>query len=457
MMRKRIIPAVLLFLISIIAFVSCNDSVSVSAPVEVEKGPITSILQEDYGTREYLINKLRLYSIYNDYERTESTIKADISSYLNTFHGSSDGTKALPDYMEPEMILMESFPVTEDGSIRLEVYDIIDQNDNRCFIIIPTDKRIGDFLYLSDGGSWETAKDVEIIQEMLKSMLLYSKDVIELSNSLETTSGTKSISIKSHITVEDNTSVTIPTVNWSQEHDFNDAIEAFYGKNYPVGCGAVGIGIIMAHWKQPAQFIDIDFYQGDNSKVTLSALKSKWNVLSTWNGQYDWNSILAENEYGRYQRAALLLDIADACDSIYSLEGTGTYIDSYVACFDHFGFNWEYYENAVKDETTIFPLVKSLENNRPVLMSGYGIKGGKTVGHTFVIDGAEMTTETRKQYSIDEDSFSYMNLTEIQSLKYHANLGWYDVNQNGWYNPDSVASEYGFSCEFCFIDIYPKD
>ncbi len=173
--------------------------------------------------------------------------------------------------------------------------------------------------------------------------------------------------------------------------------------------------------------------------------------MSSWDGYYNWDGILAatQPEYIR-QRAAFLLDVADACSSVYKPEATGTYHEYYAVCLNHFGYTYDYYRNAVDNNTTIFALVDSVENGMPVLVSGYSGKEG----HTFVVDGVDMTTSVRKWYSIDEDSFSSEDVTSIQSLKYHANLGW-NGDQNGWYSPDAVTVKYKFPCEFIYLNIHP--
>lgn len=450
-MRIRKISAVLLIILSIFTLVACNADVKASTPVKVDDGSIASMLKEDYGTREALKNELTLYSIYNDYERSDSSIKTDIVSYLDAFHGPEDNTKGLSDGRNINLVLMDSFPVTEDGSIRLEVYDIMDQDSgNSCFIIIPTDRRIADFLYLSDGGSWEQAKEIEIIRLMLNSMILYSRDVMQLADSLDAEQNmTKSITLDSHKTEIKVNKKEIETVNWAQNNSFNDAIEHYYHHDYLVGCGAVAVATVMAHWQYPASFIDIDFAGPDNT-ATLSVLKSRWLALSSWNGVYDWNKIVSGENPN--QRAALLLDVADACSSDYGLEGTGTSYNSYAVCLNHFGYTYKKLTNAYDNIDHMFEVIASVENNMPVLSSGYV----GTSGHTFVIDGAELTTVYRMRYEIDADSFSAEKLTESQIIKYHANLGW-GGPENAWYLPDAVSESYGFPCEFLYINIAPAN
>ena len=417
---------------------------------------ITSKISYNYGSDLALYDSLLDFSVFNDYLRTEEDLENDIRAFIKSFNGLKNVDGFTFDNVENIQI---------NQNIRLCIYNVFyTDSEKKFFIIIPNDRRIGDVLFISDDSIWEELKDNDGIKELILGFTEYSEKVLsewdkisyeEISNQKNKyTSMSKDITLDSSVYreygnwVQYGSDTFIKTEDWVQSSFYNDAIEKVYNTNgYLVGCGPLAIGLIMNYWKYPEAFVDIS-----GKKANLSLLKSVWPEYNDWNGYYDWDSI--NNGTNHFQTAALLLDVAEQCNTSYSVSGSGIFLEDISRCLDFFNFSYEEVDNPKNSLAGILSITSSIENEMPVICT--------SKSHVFIIDGSKLMLRdcVFRRYTIGVESVTYepVTVTEQQSLYYHVNMGWGSDAQTGgmgWYNPSAVVG--GHSCNHAFCNIKPAN
>lgn len=164
------------------------------------------------------------------------------------------------------------------------------------------------------------------------------------------------------------------------------------GDRAPAGCVATAMAQIMKYWDNPTTGTGSRTYSSSTLGGTLSA-----NFGTT---TYDWANMpntLNQNSTSVQKNAisTLMYQCGVAVNMDYDVDGSGSYVISYgdpnQACSENALKNYFGYKNTIKgyprtdfqDSTWIKMLKFEIDNERPILYTGYGQVGG----HAFVFDG----------------------------------------------------------------------
>lgn len=137
-------------------------------------------------------------------------------------------------------------------------------------------------------------------------------------------------------------------ITWGQSWGFNQSYPFVSKEQAPAGCGPVAAGQIMRYHEWPATFNWSDMPYNQATKTTSD----------------------------------FLLQIAEAANASYTLDGTGVTIDNINSAFKKFGYK----TSGVKKLESIDPLSNSAST--PVYVRGEGLdKNNKIARHAFVACG----------------------------------------------------------------------
>ena len=348
----------------------------------------------------------------------------------------------------------------------MNIYDVANNDTGEnCFIIIPNDKRFGDVLFISDSGTWDEAKDNEIMQVIVESMIKRIQETMEIWNDLseeeieeqrDKYGISKDITYYSKIHKEygawgsKETNI-IATKNFAQDGIYNDVIEKIKGTGMIAGCGPIAVSIALTSLKLPESFVE---YTENGKEATLSKIKAVWPSASSWNGKYDWNAI--QNGTNNFQTAALIFDVFENMEARIVSGGVGTTNYDTKRVLDNFGLSYDFSDTDSKNIGIHLNIISSIENKCPVIVAGH-IPSKPGYGHAFVLDGGKIMSRqvSTKLYTVGKTiSEGIYNTYEGKDLYYHCNLGW-GGSSNGWYSPDAVTSD-SYECYFYVYNIKKK-
>ena len=204
---------------------------------------------------------------------------------------------------------------------------------------------------------------------------------------------------------------------------WNNALTQF-GFNGPVGCVAVSMAQIMHYWEYPEQ--------GSGSN---SYFEDDYGILEANFGQafYDYDSMA--NTYATAASQLLLHHAGISVNMDYANSGSGAYVTGSYPSAQYALETYFLYDDGVyavtKDSYTTSEfrniLINELDNNRPILYSGYSDTYGNG-GHAWNVDG-------------------------YQGNNVHCNWGWGGSN-NGYFNLNTMG---GFEADqTALINLIPQ-
>ena len=267
---------------------------------------------------------------------------------------------------------------------------------------------------------------MEIWNSITEEEIEYASNQLNVSKAITITSS----HAKRETTKKFGSDTILNTINYDQQGEWNDVLEAVYGNDYPLGCHPTGVAMLCTYFGWPEKFIE---YTENGRKATLANVKKAFPEHADWDGTYDWNAIRKGEK--NYQVAALIFDIAEIDGTRYAGGGSPTTVkykgETYL---DLVGYKYDlFWGNACNNIDAAKNVINSLENNRPALATG---------AHTFILDGAKIIeiADCYYVFSVDRDMSAKPFKTSLTStnIYYHCNLGWGGY-LNGWYAPDHVT------------------
>lgn len=208
-------------------------------------------------------------------------------------------------------------------------------------------------------------------------------------------------------TTVDTTYMCGPLVNyqWHQNYPFN----RYQPNYYPLGCGPLAIGQIMARYQRPASVT-----------VGLNNYTFDWNFISMVHNETDANF----NIVGTAEVSQFLLSIGEFGGAIYGPDGTSFPRNSIKSTFNHYGYNCvraDYNYHAIYNEITY--------NYRPALIVGTDVEHG---AHAWIADGILRTLKIEQDYDDEtgeplEDTFLDIHRRTYSYEYLLVNWGWGDL------------------------------
>lgn len=282
---------------------------------------------------------------------------------------------------------------------------IFNKTDNTGFVIVSAESETQAILAYSD----HNAFNVHDMQYGAADMLsLYSKEIQMLR------SGETSPRPLRKGAEEGPASKEIPTAQWGQSgFFFNDTYAPMWrGEQCPAGCVATAMAIVMRHHMWPSHGVGSVSYHSATHNISASCDFSQTT--------FDWNNMpmVADGSSSNLQSDAIS-KLQRTCGISIGMDYDPSSSSSNIAAAlgalrRHFGYQSPRYisERGEGTEEWCRLLRNEIDNNRPVIVSGYA-----SSGHAYVLDGYD-----------DEGRF-------------HFNLGW-GGSCNGYYLHTSVNDTY---------------
>ena len=477
-MKKYLLINVLFVLFLIL---SCSNEVVFNEKdntVEtVSDDSLINYLDEDYGTEKALREKFIKLAAFNVYKRSEKEATEEINNFISFFKNNGTVSKDSNSYVitkaesmnipfdnTSSVISKDVITISDEENVCLNIYDTVNcKTGESCYVIIPNDRRFGDVIFMSDSGTWEDVKDLEITQFLIQDIIDTIKYKMEIWNSIteeEIEYEKNRLGVLKDITITSihnacssrinmGSNEILNTIKYNQGGIYNDVIEKVYGKDYLVGCGAIGVSIICTYFGWPEKFIE---YTENGRMATLENVKKAFPEHADWDGTYDYDAI--RNGRNDFQTAVLCFNIAEIMNSHYGLSSTYTYDSDINNALDKlvFNYNRDYMSEPIYNEL-MKKIISSIEDDKPIITSGAAT--GASSGHVYVTDGGKIVTKTYKilTFTIGSNMTSkVVSSTDSNEIYLHFNLGW-GGRLNGWYDPYSVTSTEKFVCRCFFYNI----
>lgn len=247
-------------------------------------------------------------------------------------------------------------------------YYVFNSTDGKGYVIMSGDDAVRPVLGYSTQGTFDPNHLPEGLKDLLAS---YQKQIEALGDKAPTYQQTRAI--------DQSSTKVLTTAKWNQGSPFNQ----FTPNNYPTGCGATSLAIIMKYWGYPAKGIGSHSYVWNGQK--LSADFSQHT--------YDWDKMPMEykngNNLGDFAGVARLMsDIGIAVEMNYAEDGSASNAYNLInALINNFGYSkysklllWTSYT----DDEWKKKVRNEIDEGRPV---PYGSNDATQGGHIFVVDG----------------------------------------------------------------------
>lgn len=263
----------------------------------------------------------------------------------------------------------------QDGKSNLFIFN---QEDDR-FVVVAGDDCISPILGYSDNGIFDFDNAPSNFLYWLESCNIYINQVREGKIEHENITIAKSQQNNYASAV----APLLGDIAFHQNKPFNNQCPIVEDGQSIVGCSAVAMGQIMTYYQWPKSG------EGSHSYT----LNSGQTVSANFNTTYDWNYILHFYQYNYTQQqsnevAKLLYHCGVSIEMQYGVNGSSSYPNDIIpALIQYFSYdkgmqiyhknmyNFNDWKNIIKEE---------LNNDRPIIYSGYSKNGG---GHTFNCDG----------------------------------------------------------------------
>ncbi|MBE6350031.1 MAG: hypothetical protein E7062_04700 [Spirochaetaceae bacterium] len=413
---------------------------------------ILEIEKRDILEQEGCDEDLSFYAKMNNYVATVEEMEKSLITILNSQLYTENNEIRKPmnftiSCIQKETVTFESNTnlarsITGDivDSVPLFLYDIMKNGGSSGFAITTTDRRVGLILAIVDNGSlldndygssFVLTQIIQHIENILEKWNTLQNPVLPL-RSAYAAYGEKTDYEFSNFRYNKGNLDNVLTTKWNQASPFNDVINDVKadGKSYCAGCGPIALAQI---------FTKIRPYD----KCSLSNYA---NIIYEWDKMIKPNGWFTVNPNSRYafgefydetlkkEVATLVYEIGLGTKASFGTESTGVSDSNVKKFLSNKKIPYEYGDYSYKR------IVESIDNDRPVYVSGYAKKEikktkilGITIwkqisykeGHAFVVDGyANYTCDVK-----DVDN----NITTITTDFVHVNYGWKSGSCDGFY------------------------
>lgn len=285
---------------------------------------------------------------------------------------------------------------------------VVDYGSDNGFVYLSKD--CNSVLAISDNSDFETVIQIPAFYGMINDISLTSQFPIKDPTPLPVTY------------IDRDTLVTMVSpmlqVEWHQHAPFN--LYALNTIDKLAGCTPIAIAQVMSYYKYP-ESLSLTFQGASTSNIYL-----------------DWNEMIANDYYHSencsecIQKANLLRQIAEVCHADYKPSATGAW--PYVEYLNDLGYTGTEY-----DDFTIYPILSSLDDSNPCIISGFDSDSG----HTWVIDGYKRLDYTEVTYELHGTGSIETDRLERRDIYLHFNLGWGDANLSTFCLSDRYETAHG--------------
>lgn len=247
-------------------------------------------------------------------------------------------------------------------------YYVFNSTDGKGYVIMSGDDAVRPVLGYSTQGTFDPNHLPEGLKDLLAS---YQKQIEALGDNAPAYQTTRA--------TDQSPTKVLTTAMWAQSSPFNQ----FTPNNYPTGCGATALAIIMKYWGYPAKGIGSHSYvwNGEKLSADFSQHTYEWDKMPM---DYKYDSSLAEFA----GVARLMSDIGIAVEMNYGENGSGSTNNNQLkALINNFGYS-KYskllYWTSYTDDEWKKKVRNEIDEGRPVPYSASDATQG---GHIFVVDG----------------------------------------------------------------------
>ena len=261
----------------------------------------------------------------------------------------------------------------EPSSVNVDMADyyVFNASDNKAFVIISGDDRVGEVL-----GYGEGSLDMNDIPCGMQWLL---NDYRKQMEYLYTTPTAQVI----RQTRSETTVMPMLSCLWSQSEPYYNQCPLYQGERSVTGCIATAMAQVMYYWKYPDQLPALSGYTTRSLRINVSSLPSThldWdNMIDSYISDYTSQQADAVAKLMRYCGQSSRMD--------YSPNGSGAYVYQQLQGMSSFGYGT--YASRLErgnysSEEWEALVLEDLTAGRPVLYSGNDPMAG---GHAFVVDG----------------------------------------------------------------------
>ena len=190
-------------------------------------------------------------------------------------------------------------------------------------------------------------------------------------------------------------------VKWHQGAPFN-----MYAPNSVAGCTPIAIAQVMSYYKYPNE-LDITYPNATTRHTNLD-----WNDIIDHTGSHGDNCSIC------VQCGLLTRQIGHYCRASYAIGKTvaAPYVE-FIRDLGYFGIHY--------DDYAFQPIIESINNNHPCIISGF--RGNS--GHTWIIDGYYERTTISNTYMVSGLTRELYRVTKDIDTYFHFNYGWGDGSE----------------------------
>ena len=312
---------------------------------------------------------------------------------------------------------------SSQSSIHLLYKDTPDETSNyyvfapgggKGFVIVSGNNSEQPILAYADQGTF----DVNTLPEAMK-IVLHSYSVASPVVATRTTRAAEAITPVSPMT---------DAIEWGQESPYNMQVPS----NYPAGCVATAMAIVMKYNQWPLQGVGSHSYEWNNVQLSADFGKAAYtwdNMLNSYPGTGITNDKV-DAVAGLMYNCAVAVNMNFAKTSISSLLKASKAFSAYFGYDENIRLLQADKVDAATREQWAKIIRDELKAGRPVIYGGQNAAG---TGHAFVIDGCKADGT------------------------FHINWGWKGTG-NGYFNLDNLNADvdngdYSFSCQEILYNI----
>lgn len=287
-------------------------------------------------------------------------------------------------------------------------YYVYNADNNRGFVIIAGDDRAPKVIGYSNTGSFSFTNIPPQLSAILQG---YSERLENLSYT--TTHPSWNAPARSDDDEAEGAGVLLTTANWGQGTPYNTLTPEIDGSHCPTGCVATAIAIVMKYHNWPDQGRSWDLIQDPYGEKSDACLVQHFSDY-----KFDYSDLpdsnlenLSPEQVNKL--STIMLAAGQAVRSIYGVEETSAYPQ--VLCHElheKFAFSPEcefLLKSEYSDQEWMAIIKDQLDNNCPIIYSGYGATGG----HTFVCDGYDDQNHIHINWGWDGYDNGYFTVDEL--------------------------------------------
>ena len=262
---------------------------------------------------------------------------------------------------------------SEISSVKADMADyyVFNASDNKAFVIIAGDDRVGDVIGYGEGPI--DMNDIPCGMQWLLNDFKKQMEYLYATPTAQVIRQTRS----------ETTVMPLLSCLWSQSEPYYNQCPLYQGERSVTGCIATAMAQVMSYWKYPDQLPALSGYTTRSLRINVSSLPSThldWdNMIDSYISDYTSQQADAVAKLMRYCGQSSRMD--------YSPNGSGAYVYQQFQGMSSFGYGTHasmlQRSNYSLEEWEALVL-EDLTAGRPVLYSGTDPMAG---GHAFVVDG----------------------------------------------------------------------